>query len=167
MENYNTKRPHPIHVTNWVLAAAPGHPLLGSMPAIVAKATQHQFFQIMRQDGPKKQKAYEEGIIDRTGPAALSWAMYQYFKSVGQNMTGITDEVVSSGEGFAAGGVRVLPIANMGLGWEVAEARRKGENFTCDDVAKKVHSAYVCHMFMGSWRSDWAWRGDAALDECH
>eukprot|EP00878_Enallax_costatus_P004173 GHUV01004402.1.p1 GENE.GHUV01004402.1~~GHUV01004402.1.p1 ORF type:complete len:472 (+),score=66.76 GHUV01004402.1:83-1498(+) len=167
MENYDSKRPRPIHVTNWVLAAAPGHPLPASMPAIVAKATQHQFFDVMRQDGPIKKKAYEDGIIDRTGPAALSWAMYEYFKSVGQNMTGITDKVVSSGQGFMAGGVRVLPIANMGSGWEVAEARRKGEKFTCEDVAKKVPNAYVCHMFMGSWRTDWAYKGNAAIDECH
>lgn len=168
MENFDGQREHPIHVVNWVLAASPGHPLLGSMPSVVAKATQHQFYQVMKQTNPHAPAAeYEAGIIDRTGPAALSWAMYEYFNSIGQNMSTVTDMTVSSPEGFAAGGVRVLPVANMASGWEVAEARKQKVKYTCDDLAKRVPDAYVCHMFAGSWRAHWFYRshdGDAACE---
>lgn len=166
MENYANDREHPIHVTNWVLASVPGHPLLGNMPSIVSKSTQHQFFEVMRHKGSLTPgQTYEAGIIDRTGPAALSWAMYDYFSKIGQNLSAVNESTVSSADGFIAGGVRVLPTQNMGSGWEVAEARLKGVNFTCNDVAEKTPDAYVCHMFFGSWRTQWQFKVDGT-DTC-
>lgn len=167
MENYDANRQHPIHVVNWVLAATPGHPLLGSMPATVAKATQHRFFEIMRRNGMVMTgQVYEAGIIDRTGPAALSWAMYEYFAQIGQDMSSVGDGTLSSAGGCVAGGVRVLPVQNMASGWEVAEARKSGLNFTCDDLGKKVPDAYVCHMYFGSWRSQWHFRVHDTAESC-
>jgi mannosyltransferase OCH1-like enzyme len=66
VENYDAGRQHPLHVVNWVLAAAPGHPLLGSMPGIMAKAVQQQFFQLAKTAGAVLHgQAYTNGIIDR------------------------------------------------------------------------------------------------------
>jgi hypothetical protein len=66
VENYEAGRQHPLHVVNWVLAAAPGHPLLGSMPGIVARAVQQEFFKLARSPGAVLHgEAYTDGIIDR------------------------------------------------------------------------------------------------------
>lgn len=93
----------------------------------------------------------------RTGPAALSWAAYEYLNNtVGVNMGTATYSNVTSPAGLLAGGVRLLPIEQMGSGWEVAEARKTGRNFTCDDLAREKPTALVCHMFWGSWRDSWS-----------
>lgn len=155
MENYDSNRKHPIHVVNWVLAAVPGHPLLGSMPEYVARATQRQFFELMRKGTTHSSMTYEAGIIDRTGPAVLSWAMYEYFERLGVNMSAVSDKTLAEEQGFMAGGVRVLPIVNMGLGWEVFEAQQQNLNHSCESLGEQVPSAYVCHMFKGSWKSNW------------
>eukprot|EP00882_Tetradesmus_deserticola_P011747 GHRQ01012429.1.p1 GENE.GHRQ01012429.1~~GHRQ01012429.1.p1 ORF type:complete len:265 (+),score=28.99 GHRQ01012429.1:96-890(+) len=66
VENYDAGRRHPLHVVNWVLAAAPGHPLLGSMPGVVLRAVQRQFFELARTAGAVLHgSAYTNGIIDR------------------------------------------------------------------------------------------------------
>lgn len=156
VENYEAAREHPLHVNNWVLAAVPGHPLLGSMPDIVSKTIQQQFFKLAKQKGTLSQAAYEAGIIDRTGPAALSWAVYEYLsKHAGVDMSNVSEASVTSPEGLSAGGVRLLPVDYMSAGWEVALARQQGRNYTCDGVGRDKPQALVCHMFHGSWRSSW------------
>lgn len=53
----------PLQVTNWAMAAVPGHPLLGSMPTIVAESIQKQFFDLAK--APVASKAYNDGILYR------------------------------------------------------------------------------------------------------
>eukprot|EP00879_Flechtneria_rotunda_P002422 GHRR01002619.1.p1 GENE.GHRR01002619.1~~GHRR01002619.1.p1 ORF type:complete len:352 (+),score=66.11 GHRR01002619.1:92-1147(+) len=159
VENYQENRTHPLHVVNWVLAAMPGHSLLGSMPSIVSKVIQEQYFQAANSEyAVLNRKNYEEGIIDRTGPAALTRAMYEYLLLYDKGIMSVSYENVTSPNGVLVGGVRVLPIDCMATGWELADARGKGIALSCEDVVKKVPDALVCHMFWGSWRSNWQFR---------
>lgn len=156
MENFDAKRsPHKVHVTNWAMAAMPGHPLLARMPGVVVREIQKQYFALARKQAELSGKLYEQGILERTGPAALTTAMYEYFESVGVDLNNVTEADINSKEGVVAGGVRVLPVVSLSSGWEVAEARSKGLVHSCADVAAAKPQALVCHMFWGSWRSTW------------
>jgi hypothetical protein len=53
----------PLQVTNWAMAAMPGHPLLGSMPATISKSIQSQFFEIA--SAADARKTYTDGILYR------------------------------------------------------------------------------------------------------
>lgn len=155
-ENFDAKRrPHKIHVTNWVLAAMPGHPLLAKLPTVVMRVIQKQYFALAREEKQLTAKLYEQGILDRTGPAALTTAMYEYFSGLGVDLNKFTEAEINSEQGVAAGGVRVLPVVALSSGWEVAEARSQQQAYTCADVAAAKPQALVCHMFWGSWRSSW------------
>jgi alpha 1,6-mannosyltransferase len=169
LENFDPKRkPHKAHITNWAMAAAPGHPLLGMMPGVVTREIQKQYFALAQQWGELTGKLYEQGILDRTGPAALTVAMYQYFNSIGFDLNKLTAASFDSLQGVGAGGVRVLPIVALSTGWEVAYARSKGTGYTCADVARDKPEALVCHMFWGSWRKSVPWKFQQAFtyDNC-
>jgi hypothetical protein len=157
VENYETKRrPHKVHVTNWAMAAMPGHHLLGLMPAVVSRTIQQQYFALARNKTVAlSPQLYENGILDRTGPAALTTAMYDYFDSIKFDLNNVTEAELEADKGVLAGGVRVLPQVAMGSGWDVAVARSKGQVFSCADLAKAKPQALVCHMFFGSWRTTW------------
>jgi mannosyltransferase OCH1-like enzyme len=157
MENFDAKRkPHKVHVTNWAIAAMPGHPLLGLMPSVVTKAIQQQYFALARaQTKALSPQLYENGILDRTGPAALTTAMYDYFDSIKFDLNNVTQADINGEKGVLAGGVRVLPVVALSSGWEVAAARSKAQALTCADVAKNKPQALVCHMFFGSWPTSW------------
>lgn len=156
LENYVAKRtPHKLHVTNWAMAAMPGHPLLARMPGVVVREVQKQYFALARGQKHLTGKLYEEGILERTGPAALTTAMYEYFDSFGVDLNKFTEDDVKSESGVIAGQVRVLPVVSLSTGWEVAEARARGTRYTCADVAAAKPQALVCHMFWGSWRTTW------------
>ncbi|KAF8066317.1 HOC1 [Scenedesmus sp. PABB004] len=165
VENYDEARLHPLHVVNWALAAVPGHPLLGrAFPAAVSAAVQRQFFAAAADGKPVSGAAYEAGIIDRTGPAALSAALYAWFAAAGvPDPAALTYANVTSAGGLAVGGVRVAPIDRLGAGWETAAARREGGNVTCADVAAKHPRAWVCHQFHARELAPGARRG-APLD---
>jgi alpha 1,6-mannosyltransferase len=155
-ENFDVKRkPHRVHVTNWAMAAMPGHPLLAGFSGVVVREIQKQFFKFADAEGEVTPKAYEAGILDRTGPAALTAAMYDYFEGLGFDLNKVTERDLKSKQGVVAGGVRVLPVVALSSGWEVAEARSKGARYTCEQVGKAKPEALVCHMFWGSWRSTW------------
>jgi mannosyltransferase OCH1-like enzyme len=166
VENFEESRPERIHVVNWVLASVPGHPLLSLLPGIVARTVQQQYFEAARLKHGITGEQYEKGVLDRTGPAALTRAMYQYFQSVGSNLSSIVYENVTSEGGLIAGDVRVLPIDRFGSGWQVANARSTGANFTCDQLLQHSPSALVCHMFWGSWRSKWSFRQQQTYGTC-
>lgn len=53
----------PLQVTNWAMAALPGHPLLGNMQTVIAQTIQKQFFQLAKAASPSQ--AYQDGIIYR------------------------------------------------------------------------------------------------------
>lgn len=157
-ENFDIKRiPHRVHVTNWAMAAMPGHPLLGSFAGVVVREIQKQYFKLAEAEKELTPKLYESGILDRTGPAALTTAMYEYYDSIGfdLNKAAKSEADISGKQGLLAGGVRVLPVVALSSGWEVADARSKGRQYTCADVARDKPQALVCHMFWGSWRSTW------------
>jgi hypothetical protein len=170
LENFNaTRKPHRFHITNWALASVPGHPMLGRSPAVVARATQQQYLELARdrESTLLSKQRYEEGIIDRTGPAALTTALYEYLDSVGFDLNTKSLRDVDSRQGVAAGGVRVLPVAALSSGWLVAAARKAGKPLSCDDIGRKDPSAYVCHQFWGSWREKWGHRARFTYaDDC-
>jgi hypothetical protein len=94
--------------------------------------------------------------------------MYEYLNNAGGvDMSNVTYSNVTSPAGLLAGGVRLLPIELMASGWEVAEARKQGRNYTCDDLARDKPTALVCHMFWGSWRDSWSFGQQQTYDaEC-
>lgn len=157
IENYDAKRsPHRVHVNNWAMAAVPGHPLLARFPGVVVREIQRQFFGLAQRYGELTPKLYEAGVLNRTGPAALTTAMYEYFESVGLDLNKVpVAELEGSKGGVIAGGVRVLPTIALSSDWKVADARAKGVKYTCADVAAAKPQALVCHMFWGSWRTSW------------
>lgn len=155
-ENVDVKRkPHRVHVTNWAMAAMPGHPLLAAFSAVVVREIQKQFFKFADDERELTPKAYEAGILDRTGPAALTAAMYDFFDGIGFDLNKVTERDLKGKHGVVAGGVRVLPVVALSSGWEVAVARSKGARYTCEQLGKATPQALVCHMFWGSWRSTW------------
>lgn len=156
VENFDAKRkPHTVHVNNWAMAAMPGHPLLARFPGVVTREIQKQYFELVAQKGQMKPLQYEKGILDRTGPAAVTTAMYEYLESVGLDLNKVSEADLTGSGGVIAGGVRVLPGVALSTGWEVADARSKGLKYTCADAAAAKPQALVCHMFWGSWRSTW------------
>lgn len=157
VESFNAKRqPHRIHVASWTFAAMPGHPLLTFMPWAIAREVQRQYFALARNAGTLSRKLYEDGLVDRTGPAALTTAMYEYFNSIEFDLNQVSEDTDSQ-QGVVAGAVRVLPWVAMGTGWDVAAARQRRREYTCSDVraAQPEALTYVCHHFFGSWRSQW------------
>eukprot|EP00775_Hariotina_reticulata_P010317 gene10317-10475_t len=158
VENYDKNRPEPIHVVNWVLASVPGHSLLTLLPKIVTRAVQQQFFEAAREEHVLTRQVYEQGVIDRTGPGALTKAMYEYFHSMGSSLNDVAYKSVTSTGGLIAGDVRLLPVDSFASGWDVAKSRSKGGNLTCEDMLQRHPSALVCHMYWGSWRSMWTFK---------
>jgi len=60
-------------------------------------------------------------------------------------------------QGFAGGGVRLLPLASLTRGWEVAQARFLGwSNVTCDSLAAAEPGMLACHEYFG-WVVGRAW----------
>lgn len=167
-ENFDAKRkPHKVHVTNWAMAAMPGHPLLASFGGVVVREIQKQYFKLAAEEKQLAPKLYEQGILDRTGPAALTTAMYEYFDSIGFDLNNVTQAGLTGSQGVLAGGVRVLPVVALSSGWEVADARSKGDKYTCADVRAEKPQALVCHMFWGSWRSTWkTFKQQFTYDNC-
>jgi hypothetical protein len=117
VENYDAERTSsPLHVVNWALAATPGHPLLARLPGVVARAAARQFLELAAsQSKLLSADVYESGIIDRTGPAALSRAMYEHFEEASGIHPGDLsyDANVTSPAGLLVDGVRVLPMPAM------------------------------------------------------
>jgi len=160
------RTPYKMHVNNWMLAAMPGHPLLALLPGIVTGTIQRQYFSLIKKGQTGSQQMYESGILERTGPDALTAAMYQYFEGLDINLNNYSEADVNSGQGLAAGGVRILPGATS-TGWVVAEARAKHQKLTCADLLATKPDALVCHLFWGTWRSNWqAFKEDFTFDNC-
>lgn len=164
IENFDAKRmPHHIHVESWAIASMPGHPLLTLLPGVVSRQVQKQFFALARKQGSLNTQQYEQWVVERSGPAALTGAMYEYFSIIGMDLNKFAQTATETG--VRAGGVRVLPHAAMGQGWEVAVARHNGQNYTCADVAHDSQSL-VCHLFWGSWRSNWRFKERMTYGNC-
>jgi hypothetical protein len=161
-----SRKPYKLHVNNWMLAATPGHPLLALLPSIVTGTIQRQFFALIKQGQPGSHKLYEAGILERTGPDALTAAMYHYFQSIGFDLNNVTEADVNSQQGVVAGSVRILPGASS-TGWVIAEARARHKNLTCADLMATKPDALVCHLFWGTWRSNWqVFKQDFTYDNC-
>lgn len=167
VENYDKNRKEKVHVNNWVMAAMPGHPLLAQFPNLVRRQIQRQYFKVAREHRTLSPALYEQGILERTGPEALTEALYEYFATAGADLNSVTEGDLNGDHGVIAGGVRVLPYTAFSTGWEVAVARSKGGKYTCADNALAHPQALVCHMFWGSWRSTWqAWKQHHTYHEC-
>ncbi len=174
VENYDAERTSsPLHVVNWALAATPGHPLLARLPGVVARAAARQFLELAAsQSKLLSADVYESGIIDRTGPAALSRAMYEHFEEASGIHPGDLsyDANVTSPAGLLVDAVRVLPMPAMAGSWQVAAARSRdpaASNITsCDDVARAHPEALLCHMYHGTWRRSWSFPAARTYTDC-
>jgi hypothetical protein len=157
VENFKAKDKRPplgLQVNNWAMAAMPGHPMLGTMPQVVVNSIQQQYFTLAQQQTiPLSPMLYEAGILERTGPTALTTALYVYFDSIDYDLNTVKEADFNGEMGVLAGGVRVLPEVALGSGWEVAEGRHRG--VTCADIARSKPDALVCHMYWGTWRATW------------
>lgn len=98
----------------------------------------------------------------RTGPAALTQAMYNFFKQAGVGMMDFNESNITSSAGLRVKDVRVLPLEHLGGGWEVVGQK----NGTCEDFGKRHANALVCHMFWGSWKSKWTLRPSHTYGSC-
>lgn len=165
LEDYKPQRkPHSLHVNNWAFASMPGHPLLGRFPGVVSRHIQRQFFEVVR--AGKLVTSYEQGILERTGPDALTSAMYEYFADIAVDVSNVTESDLGGQQGFMAGGVRVASVDTLSSGWQVAAARQGGRGYNCSNIAVDHPEALVCHMFWGTWRSVWHFRQQKTYGNC-
>lgn len=167
LENYQAERtPHSLHVNNWAIASMPGHPLLGQFPAVVARQMQRHYLEAARNHQQVTASLYEQGILQRTGPEALTAAMYDYFDDIGVDISNVTEADLGGKQGFKAGGVQIASVDTLSSGWDVAAARQSRKDYNCQDVAADRPEALVCHMFWGSWRSNWQFGQHKTYDNC-
>lgn len=98
----------------------------------------------------------------RTGPGALTQAMYDFFKQAGVGMMDFSQSNFTSPEGVKVKDVRVLPQVHLGGGWEVV-----GKQFgACSDFGQRHPEALVCHMFWGSWKPGWQLQPSHSYGSC-
>ncbi|KAF6250323.1 nucleotide-diphospho-sugar transferase [Scenedesmus sp. NREL 46B-D3] len=129
----------------FVMAAMPGHPVLASMPLIIASSLASTFLQghgVSRQG-----KLHDAGVLGRTGPGAFTAALRHYNVRVGGHWP-INSTRADQLGGILFGTVRAMPKFVLGMGWETIDY-----NMTCDQVKQKVRTeAYICHQFFGTWK---------------
>jgi hypothetical protein len=167
LEDFDPKRrPHRVHVNNWAVASMPGHPLLGRFPAVVTWHIQRQYFAAVRKSRQLSPALYEQGILERTGPDALTAAMYHYFQDIGMDLKNVTLADLDGEQGLLAGGVRVASVETLSSGWQVADARQKHRAYNCSNIAVDHPEALVCHQFWGTWRTTWHFRQRKSYGNC-
>jgi hypothetical protein len=99
--------------------------------------------------------------LRRTGPAALTQAMYDYFNSMGTDMRSVNSSTITSNAGLKVGDMRLLPLESLGGGWEVVNSRTG-----CASYGNKYPNALVCHQFWGSWKPQWTLRPHLTYNNC-
>lgn len=129
----------------FVMASMPGHPVMGSMPGIIASNFAASF---LRGAAPSHSGlVHDIGVLSRTGPGAFTQAVRLYAQRVGQHWP-INSTRADLLGGIRFGTVRAMPKFVFGMGWETVDY-----NMTCDEVKHKVRpQAYVCHQFFGTWK---------------
>ena len=145
VEYYSDRGDDP-KLINWVMAAAPGHRLLGAMPALFTQAAARDFFAVARGAAALNSAAYTAGIVARTGPQLLSAAVDAYFRRRGSSLGNVSRADVDGAPGLRIGAVRLLPREAWGSGYETVHGK------SCADVGRDTPGALVCHQYWGSWK---------------
>ncbi|KAF8072586.1 RNA methyltransferase [Scenedesmus sp. PABB004] len=129
----------------FVIAAMPGHPVLGAMPLTIAANVAAAF---LRGRGVSASGlGHDSGVLARTGPGAFTEALRQYAARVGARWPLNSTRADELG-GIRFGSVRAMPKFVLGMGWETIDF-----NMTCDQVKARVRpEAYICHQFFGTWK---------------
>jgi hypothetical protein len=134
-----------IEFNQFVMAAMPGHPVMASMPVIIASNFATSF--LRGREVSNQGLFHDAGVLSRTGPGAFTAALRQYNERVGGHWP-INSTRADILGGILFGTVRAMPKFVLGMGWETIDF-----NMTCDEVKQKVRpEAYICHQFFGTWK---------------
>lgn len=132
-------------INQFVMASLPGHPVMASMPLIIASNFAASFLRGQQVSGDGI--SHDMGVLSRTGPGAFTHALEHYAKRVGGNWP-INSTRADQLGGILFGTVRAMPKFVLGMGWETIDF-----NMTCLQVKQKVRpQAYICHQFFGTWK---------------
>lgn len=156
---------NPLQVSNWFLAAAPGHSFMLSYAAHMVARAAADAFEILdnvlhnrTQLGDELIKAVHAGIVPRTGPVLLSEAVAAYLQrwSAGSPLS-VADALLlgSKGSGVVLNGIGILPIDAVGAG--------QGHSGAGPTNASSV---LVVHHFQGSWKTPTAPKPAQKEDMC-
>uniref|UniRef100_A0A383VN89 Alpha 1,4-glycosyltransferase domain-containing protein n=1 Tax=Tetradesmus obliquus TaxID=3088 RepID=A0A383VN89_TETOB len=134
-----------IEFNQFVMAAMPGHPVMASMPVVIASNFASSF---LRGRAVSNQGLFHDaGVLGRTGPGAFTAALRHYNERVGGHWP-INSTRADQLGGILFGTVRAMPKFVLGMGWETIDF-----NMTCDQVKQQVRpEAYICHQFFGTWK---------------
>ncbi|WIA08446.1 hypothetical protein OEZ85_007883 [Tetradesmus obliquus] len=134
-----------IEFNQFVMAAMPGHPVMASMPVVIASNFASSF---LRGRAVSDQGLFHDaGVLGRTGPGAFTAALRHYNERVGGHWP-INSTRADQLGGILFGTVRAMPKFVLGMGWETIDF-----SMTCDQVKQQVRpEAYICHQFFGTWK---------------
>jgi hypothetical protein len=141
MKTGNTKE-----FNQFVIAAMPGHPVLATMPMVIAGNLAYTYLKDLPRKG--QGKAADEAILMRTGPKAFTSALKAYAHRVGAKWPVNSTQADLDG-GVLFGTVRAMPKFVLGTGWDTLD-----HNMTCEEVKQSIRpEALICHQFFGTWKS--------------
>lgn len=130
----------------FVMAAMPGHPVLATMPMVIAGNLAYSHLAGLPLKG--KGRLVDEGILMRTGPKAFTSAIEAYAHRVGAKWPVNSTQADQEG-GVLFGSVRAMPKFVLGTGWDTLD-----HNMTCQEVKEKIRpEALICHQFFGTWKT--------------
>lgn len=147
-------------VNNFALAFMPCHPLMASMPLMVARRVALAGLAGKPVRG-EVGAALSEGVIGRTGPAALTAAVAEYAAARRAAWpANATEGAAGAGAGSVVGRLRLLPREVLTMGWETAS-----EKLTCAEALERHPGAYVCHQYFGTWKAKYDHRPALTYDK--
>ncbi|KAH8423464.1 glycosyltransferase family 32 protein [Aspergillus melleus] len=134
-----------IQFCQWTIQAKPGHPILRDIVAYITEEALR-----MKKKGILKTGKMDKTIVEFTGPAAWTDAVFRYFNNPdyfniepGSDLN-VTYEDFTNQEGYKkVGDVVVLPITSFSPGVQQMGAQ---------DIDDPM--AFVKHDFGGTWKSD-------------
>lgn len=130
----------------FVMAAMPGHPVLATMPMVIAGNLAYSHLRGMAMHG--RGKKYDEQILMRTGPMAFTSALKAYAQRVGAKWP-VNSTQADAQHGVLFGTVRAMPKFVLGTGWDTLD-----HNMTCEEVKQLIRpEALICHQFFGTWKT--------------
>jgi mannosyltransferase OCH1-like enzyme len=142
----NTKTGDTREFNQFVMAAMPAHPVLATMPLVIAGNLAASLLKGFPLKGHGK--AADEAILARTGPIAFTTALEAYARRVGAPWPVNSTQADLQG-GVLFGTVRAMPKFVLGTGWDTLD-----HNMTCEEVKKTIRpEALICHQFFGTWKS--------------
>jgi hypothetical protein len=143
----NMKTGATFEFNQFVMAAMPSHPVMASMPFIIASNFASSFLNGRRVS--HQGMAHDTGVLSRTGPGAFTAALKLYAQRV-KGPWPVNSTLADHTGGVLFGTARAMPKFVLGMGWDTID-----HNMTCLQVKEHIRlEAYICHQFFGTWKKN-------------